>query len=467
MAGIGFRLQKLLEGESYTALMKAYAFSAMVACGPMLVVIATIATVNIFARTRLAIEELTLFNALIVYIYAFSLVITGPVIYIVTRYLADKYYLKQRAAFTGTYLSSLILIFFVQSVASLAFLSLIKISATARWLYFCLSLFVSGIWLAMLALSAARNYTWIILAFFMGGVVGVVLGIFLGNRFGFEGFLAGCTVAQGVIFFIVTARIFLEFGCESFSDFGFLEYFKRHPYLVLVGLFYSLGIWADKYIFWFSNHGEWVADHVRMCPDYDTPMFLAYLTVVPSMAFFLVQMETSFVRYYHAYYESIRNRESLPEINARKLDMIDCLSLSFKKFVVFQGLITALVIFLVYPLAEAFHLRPNQMGIFRIAVLGSFLQIAFIMILNVYFYFDFQKEAFWLALVYFTSNVLFTTLSLYGGIAAYGYGFTGASFITLVFGYLVMDHKLKNLHYWTFMTQPIVVPRFKYESETR
>ena len=94
MAGIGYRLQKLLDGESYTSLFKAYSYSVIVASGPFIIIVATLAAITKLALLRVSIEEAQLIQGLIMYIYAFSLIVAGPFLFLVSRYLADKYFEK-------------------------------------------------------------------------------------------------------------------------------------------------------------------------------------------------------------------------------------------------------------------------------------------------------------------------------------------------------------------------------------
>ena len=465
MAGIGFRLQKLLSGESYTDLVKAYLYSAVISTGPMLMVILALVSIKLAVTSWLSVEDGTFFMGMIIYVYAFSMIGVAPFLYIITRYLADRYYLKQMDAFTPTFITSLEIIFLLQIAFAAPFIWGLPLVTSAKWVLLTLYLFVSGIWIAMIFLSAAQNYLWIVGAYCLGAAASMGFGFVLGRKHAMEGFLAGYCIGQGLTFFFLTVRVFLEFGYQKLHDFGFLFYAKRYPYLVLVGIFYYIGIWADKFCFWFSPKGQSIVGKLFVFMDYDTPMFLAFLSIVPSMAFFLIRMETSFVRYYQAYYQSIRDRKGLSVINARKNAIIDNLTDHYQKFVVFQGILSGLIIIFIYQIAEAFYLNPLQIGIFRVGILGAFLQMGFLMILNILFYFDFQKEAFFLTLLFCLCNSIFTIITIHIGLPAYGFGFAGACFTVLFFGFLILDSKLKNLDYWTFMRQPILIPKFKLETE--
>ncbi|MBF0106637.1 MAG: exopolysaccharide Pel transporter PelG [Deltaproteobacteria bacterium] len=466
MAGIAFRLQKLLSGESYSDLVRAYLFSGVISTGPFIVVITTIACIKAALQFRLSIEEGHLLMSLIVYVFAFSMLGVSPFYYVVTRYLADKYFFKQIDAFSSSYLSVLYVIFLLQTITAGPYLLYLDLNANAKWVLYCLYLMVSGIWIAMIYLSAARSYLWIVTAFSIGAVVGIAASLLMGYQRGFNGFINGFALGQAVCFFILTLRIFNEFGYTTAYNFDFFSYFKKHPNLILIGVAYYLGIWIDKFIFWFSPAGDRIAKGIYVFMNYDTPIFLAFITVIPSMAFFLVQMETSFVKYYHTYFESVRKRGSLKEIRENHIAMTGNLSEHFQKYAILQGLVSGIVVIFIYEIANAFSLNPYQMGIFRICILGAFLQMGFLMILNIIFYFDFQKDALRLTVIFLVTNAVFTRVTMALGYETYGFGYTAACFITILMSFLILNHKLKHLEYWVFMTQPVIIPKFKLESET-
>ena len=466
MAGIAFRLQKLLSKDSYSSILRAYLYSAVISTGPFIVVIGGITAIKFIIQSRLNIEDNQLLLSLIVYVFAFSMLGVSPFIYTTTRYLADKYYLKQFDVFTPCYLTVLYIVFIFQTVLAIPFLYFLDIELRIKWIVLSLYLVESGIWIAMIYLSAARSYMWIVFAYFIGGIVGIVLSIMLGLNQGFFGYIGGFTMGQVLCFGILTFRIFQEFGMITSFDFGFMVYFTKHPYLFFTGVLYYLGIWVDKFIFWFSPYGTKVMGGINIYTNYDTAMFLAYLTVVPSMAFFLVQMETSFVGFYNNYYETIRNRANFNTIRNARDAMIKNLSEHFQKYAIFQGIFSGLIILFIISIIEFFNLNIYQSGILRVGILGAFLQMGFVMILNIIFYFDFQKESTIMCLIFFITNALFTFLTVKIGYHSFGFGYTMASLVSVFISFVILNHKLKHLDYWTFMRQSIIIPKFKFESET-
>ncbi len=465
MAGIGFRLQKLLAGESYTDLIRAYLYSSVITSGPMIIVMITLMLTNSLISHNLDLEAAKNILPLIIYVYAFSMVGVGPFVYVVTRNIADKYYLKEIESFTPIYFATLEIVFISQTLLALPFLVFSSFDFTTKWVVLCLYLLVSGIWVAMLFLSAARSYLWIVGGFIFGGLAGLAFSWFLSRIEGPLGFIKGYTLGQGVTFLILCLRIFKEFGYRFNHDYGFLLYFKRYNSLAWVGFFYYAGIWVDKFIFWFFGPESNMVHGLKIYNNYDTPLFLSFISVIPSMAFFLIQMETNFVRHYHSYYKAIRERGSLLLIREKKKKIIETLSQHFQKFAILQGLFTAVIILFIVPLSEALGLNPYQVGILRISLLGSYLLMGYVMVLNILFYFELQKEAFWISAIFFFGNALFTFATLKIGFASYGFGYTLASFVSVMVGFIVLNRRLEKLNCLTFMNQPILVPQFKLENE--
>jgi uncharacterized membrane protein len=132
---------------------------------------------------------------------------------------------------------------------------------------------------------------------------------------------------------------------------------------------------------------------------------------------------------------------------------------------VLQGIISGICILLAQPIADLFGLNSGQLGVFRIGILGAFMQMACIMIINILFYFDAQREVVFVTALFAACNAVFAWISIQIGLPAFGYGYTLTSFVTLVAGFFILDRRLKDLGYWTFMRQPIVIPKFKFETD--
>ena len=95
MAGIGFKLKKMLMEDTYASILKAYLYSAVISSGPWLLSIFCLSFLGILSPILLQENNWSgarweVFAATIVYVFAFSLILTGMITMIITRYVADK-----------------------------------------------------------------------------------------------------------------------------------------------------------------------------------------------------------------------------------------------------------------------------------------------------------------------------------------------------------------------------------------
>ena len=92
MAGIGFELRRLTQRDDLMGVVQGYLHSALVSSGPWLFTVLSIAAINMFSGSWASLSELADFRIAIIYSFSFSLVLTGPVMLVATRYLADQIY---------------------------------------------------------------------------------------------------------------------------------------------------------------------------------------------------------------------------------------------------------------------------------------------------------------------------------------------------------------------------------------
>ena len=108
MAGIGFELRRLLSDDSYTSLLKGFLYSTVISAGPRLMSVITLAFLGVFSVSFLGFEERQTFSSTVVYIYAGSLVGTGLLQIVITRYLADHLYQGRQQILSQAFLPAII-----------------------------------------------------------------------------------------------------------------------------------------------------------------------------------------------------------------------------------------------------------------------------------------------------------------------------------------------------------------------
>lgn len=456
MAGIGFRLRRMLDQESYLATIKAYLYSALISSGPWLITILVIGILGILQASKVPFEESTVFRTTIIYVYAFSLITVGLIQMPLTRYLADLLFARDFEMYLPTYAGAMLIVGVIQGVVGgIAVFGFTEWSPLFKVHALLLYLVVSFVWVAMIFVSTVKDFVSISLAFIGGGVVSIGGGYVLEGYKGVDGYMVGYTLGQIVIFLVLTIRIALEFPSSRGLSFEFLRYLEKFPSLVGIGFLYNLAIWSDKFIYWFSPIGEHVDSFLYSCYLYDVPMYLAYLTVVPAMALFLIRIETSFYQYYKDYYGAIVGKRGLADIMAKKEAMVDSIKLSTNRLIRIQGTISLVALLVAPYLIKPLGLNWLHLGILRIGILGAFMHVMFLTLSIGLLYFEFRKETLMITALFFVLNTVGTIYTMDLGLPYYGYGYLGACFVSLLVGALVLDYKIRNLEFITFVTQPI------------
>jgi len=216
---------------------------------------------------------------------------------------------------------------------------------------------------------------------------------------------------------------------------------------------------VDKIIFWLSPGAMRISDVLRFHPQYDSAVFFAYLTIIPALSLFLIQIETDFYISYRNFYSAVCNRSPYSLIKKRKEEMGESLRRSIGILLRYQGLLSILAITFAPELSRFFQLPWVNVPIFRILVLGSFLHSLLLILMILVLYFDFKKQALFICVFFLITNAIFTYITTLMDTPFYGYGYLFSTFLTLLVGFYTFDASFKNLEYRTFALQPVGVHR--------
>ncbi len=217
------------------------------------------------------------------------------------------------------------------------------------------------------------------------------------------------------------------------------------------GLVLNLAIWVDKWIMWFAPERDLRVSGFISYPDYDTAMFLAYLTVIPAIAGFVVSVETSFFERYLHFYRDIQRHATFAQIEDNQRDLVSTVLRGLRNLVVLQGSITFLAIVLAPRLVATFGLPAAQLGMLRIGMLGSFFHALAVSLAVFLAYFDLRKPMLFVYVALLMTNVGFTLVTLRLGFPYYGYGYFLSALVTFAAAVIVLAYHLDRLPYLTFI----------------
>jgi len=452
MAGIGFVLRKLSRQNNLSGVILAYCHSALASSGPWIFTSLTLGAIMMFGEKFTSILELYNFRLIVIYNFSFSLVFSGAFLMIITRYLSDLIYKKKLSRVSSLFFGALIVtlsfempvvfwfyIFYVDLPDILAFSAIINFTL------------INIIWISSVFLTALRTYRVITFSFIAGLGISFMVATSW-SRFGSLGIVSGFNVGLVFIVSMLFACILSEYLYKIYRPFRFLRYFIKYWDLALAGLLYNLANWVDKWVMWSVPEAEINSSGFISYPNYDSAMFLAYLSIIPAMAFFLFSIETGFFEKYVTFYRDIQRGATYNRIKNNQLEIIKNILFSAKNFLIVQLSISVTVILVAGHIFEYFGINYLQIGMFRYGVLGSFFQILALFISILFFYFDARKQALIIYLVFFISNFSLTLLFSNMGFSYYGYGYFLSCVLTFLVSSVMIASYLNNLIYHSFIS---------------
>lgn len=457
MAGIGFELRRLLRKNTLIGLIQTYAYAGIIGSGPWVFSIVGILLIGVFSAGVVAQPRLiTQFQTSVTYLVGCSLILTGLVQLAFTRFVSDRLFEKKADLILPNLHGLLLVVTAVASALStiMLFVALPGQSMLYRLLMMAGFVIMSAIWVLTTLLSGMKRYRTIVILFGATYVFIVVAALLLRSQ-GLEGLLGAFVLGN---FFLITGMWLLvvtEFNPEGrLIAFDFAKRELLYPSLIMTGLLYNLGIWADKFMFWyFTPTSESIIGGLRASIIYDLPVFLSYLSIIPGMAVFLVRIETDFVEFYDKFYNAVRSGGSLEYIENMRDEMVYAIQQGLGEIAKIQTL-AVLITFVAGPsLLEALGISQLYLPLLHVQTIGAGLQVGVMAILNVFFYLDQRRLVLWLCLEAVVLNIALTALTMWLGASFYGYGFTLSMLITLCTGLILLTKQLNQIEYRTFMLQ--------------
>ena len=440
MAGIGFELRKILKRDNLLSLLQAYSYAAVISSGPWILSIVGILIIGILSYSVVVPELLvTQFQVSVTYVIAVSLIFTGPFQLSFTRFAADRLFEKNHETVLPNFHAVALAVTAIGGVLGVlsALLLFPQQSVMYRLLLLAAFVLMSNVWIATIFLSGMKQYRAIVLLYLV-----------------LEGLMAGFVLGQALILTGMMALILRNFPAKRFISFEFFDRKLFYPALCAIGLFYNLGVWVDKFIFWFTaDTSQAIIGPLRASVIYDLPVFLAYLAIIPGMAIFLVRMETDFVEYYDAFYNAVRSGGSLETIEEYRNSMVETIRLGIFEIVKIQAIASLAVFVLGERILSWMGISTLYLPLLYIDVIAASLQVVLLGVLNVFFYLDKRRIVLALTGSFVLLNVVLTQLSIALGPAFYGYGFALALLAVVLAGFVMLGRTMERLEYQTFMMQ--------------
>jgi uncharacterized membrane protein len=457
MAGIGFELRKVLKADRLLSLTKIYGYSAILSSGPWVISILAIVLVGFINIANMGeISDAFRFQVVITYAIALasSLIITGVLQLPFTRYVADLIFNHREDEILPSYFGAIFLSWIMGIPTVIPFYLWVFEDQSVVFLVgvICTFLILCGVWISSILAASLKYYRNIVWAYFISYTFIVLASYYLGDSI--EMLIYIFFFGNSILFVILMSYIIKSYNSSVFMKVDFFLAKNFYWTLGLAGLFYNLGAWVDKFIFWYHPAtGHNVIGKLNASIVYDMPIFLAYLSILPGMAIFFFRLESDFAEKYDLYYDAVRSGGTLGMIKRYRNDMIDVIRHAVHEILMIQGILD-IVLFLSAPYVfDALHIPQLYLGLLYILTIGAMLQIAFMSVLAILYYLDRKKVAMWLCIAFFVGNTVLTLLSIGMGPAMFGYGYTVSLLLVFLASLVVIRNEMDRLDYETFMLQ--------------
>lgn len=458
MAGIAFKLRHYTEDASYFGILKGYSFSAVLVAGPWLISATALGALAFIAQ-----GDVTLFHAIIMYVFCFSLIYVGIFQFVVTRFLADKLYSGEIEFHIPTFVGTLLFTLGPQALIGVVFLSTLEASLLSRFLIYNIYLIINAIWVILLFLGILRAYEWVVFAFLLGGSVSLICGFLLERLIHQTGIFSAFLVGQVITLSMLIWLFLSEFPWKKPIDFSFFRYFRLYPSLAFLGLIYYLSIWVDKFIYRASSFGKLIVPQfLYAAPSYELLAFIAQLTIVPSLAIFFLRVETDFYERYREFFAAISHHHPFSLIESCKNALLRSVREGFLTILQFQGALSLAAIFLAPKIFQRMQLDDAQMAILQVLLLGTFFQTYLFLTVILMLYFELYRQALISCTLFFIANGALTLAFLHYTTLTAGWGFTLSAMGGFLYAACSLMNSLNHIPEIIFMRQVKAPARSHY-----
>lgn len=455
MAGIGFELRKILKKNTLLSVFEAYGLAGIISSGPwVLSIFALLAIGFLSIGWVFPTKTIEQFLLLVTYLMAGSLIISGLFQLMITRFISDLIFENNEQEIVPNLLGTMLVVTILSALVGGGILAFVnEIEPMVRVVLFAALVLLSNLWLILVFLSGMKEYYRIFFTMAASYGLMVILSYFLPSH-GLLGLMLIFTFCQAILTFTFLFYVIRDFPADRLISFEFLNNKRVFYSLMFCGLFYNLGVWLDKFVFWFRDEtSHQVIDLFRASYIYDLPIFIAYLAIVPGMAVFMLRMETDFADACMKFYRAVREGGTLQSIYFLKDQMVLACRQSIYEVFKVQGMTLVLLLIFAEDILRILKIDLAYLHLLYVDLVGVSLQVLVMSILNVMFYLDKRHAALGLTIFMAAGNYYLAQVSIDMGPMFYGYGFAITMLLTTIIGLIALDRQFNTLEYQTFMLQ--------------
>lgn len=458
MAGIPSRLPRTTENEGLAYTILSMIRGTVVAVGPWLFTMTALILISVVAANVMSRAALADFRGIIIYAFALSLIAAAPFVLVTSRVLSNAIDHNHRVEAQPVLVAGV-----VGAAATSAALSwavgwgLFAVQSSTLFALMQASSLAGMMWVYLAVASAMHGYKGVSVTFVVG--LTVATGATLLAVFGWNASTAEMVFAFNIgiaaISFGLSIRELRGTRCPNLDIMrgarDLALYTRRYAWISVGACLGAIAVWIDKWIIWAGPAGSELRSGLVHAPYYDSAAFLAYLTIIPSLARFVLTLDGEYIAAYRNYYNAIKQHATLEEIEHMG-GALGRLTLELvEKIFTQQAAICAIVVLCAPLIIEASNLKYAQVPVLRLCTIAVLFQFAFIAATSLLIFFERHREFLFLQALFLVTNAAGTMVTVEIGPVSYGFGLLVASVISGIAAYAVLNNVVQHINYFTFV----------------
>src|SRR5262245_29462352 len=449
MAGIGWKLQRMIDHGSLAGTIAAYLTGVAVTSAPWLLTTAVLTSLRLVSRH--ATGDFAGVERFLTVVYAVTVVLSAPVHVVVSRYTADRLYdrhidriaapLRRAAALTMTGFG----------LIGVAVVVLLRLPLPLALVGAPLTAVIGAQWLMLSVGGGMMSPVVLLRAFGVGAPLSLVaaLAIERAAPAGGAGYLLGFAAGQLITLALLVRGVARALPPGADESARLYPAFVEYKLLAVSAFAYYVSIWADKIVVYLVKGGDAAAFYAAIAA-------VAWFSVIPAFAWIYVQVETTFYQRFRSFYSELEAGASLRELK-QYAEMISSEAKHILRgAAAVQVAATTLVIAAAPRIVAAVGLSPDAGPLFRLAALGAGLQVFSLLEVLLLTYFDLRRDALAICGCLLVGvTVLTVVCSLLGWPPVIGH--LVACAISALLGLALVRRRLQTLVLDTFQSQPFGV----------
>jgi len=446
MAGIGWKLQRLIDRGSLAGTIGAYLTGVAVTSAPWLLTTAVLTSLRIVARRSGTDFEIV--ERFLTVVYAVTVILSAPVHVVVSRYTADRLY-DHHVEKIGAPLrraTTLTLIGF--ALAGVVLVVAMRLPLAMAVVGAPLCAIIGAQWL-MLSVGGGMTSPIIVLrAFGLGAPLGLCAAWMLDVTFGLgpAGYLYGFAAGQLATLAVLVHGVARAIPGQADEAARLAPAFREYRLLAFSALAYYVSIWADKIVVYLVQGGDAATFYAAIAA-------VAWFSVIPAFAWIYVQIETTFYRRFRAFYADIEVGAPLRKLQ----EGAEGIAVEARRILRGAGVVQAsasgIAIVAAPLLVHAVGLSPNATPLFRLNAIGAAAQMITLLEVLLLYYFDLRRDALVISTGLLGGSAALTLLALALGLHPV-LGYLVACAATSALGVVLVRRRLSTLVLDTFQSQP-------------